>query len=117
MRKRGIPKEYMEWMKRRLENRQTTISFDDYQTESFEVLNRLDQGDPYSGVSYLIYNADMLKIPMLRAGEWILLFVNDAVIIVRGKNFNETHEKLRNIMNWSGGGIRMGQNTQLRVWH
>jgi hypothetical protein len=103
MRKRGIPKEYTEWMKRRLENRQTTISFDDYQTEPFEVLNGLDQGDPYSGVSYLIYNADVLKIPMLRAGEWILLFVDDTVIIVRGKNFNETHEKLRNIMNRPGG--------------
>ena len=103
MRKRGIPKEYTEWMKRRLENRQTTISFDDYQTEAFEVLNGLDQGDPYSGVSYLIYNADVLKIPIYRAGEWILLFVDDAVIIVSGKNFNETHEKLRNIMNRTGG--------------
>ena len=90
-------------MKRRLENRQTTISFDDYQTEPFEVLNGLNQGDPYSGISYLIYNADVLKIPVLRAGEWILLFVDDAVIIVCGKNFNETHEKLRNIMNRPGG--------------
>ena len=81
-------------MKRRLENRQTTISFDNYQTEPFEVLNGLNQGDPYSGVSYLIYNADMLKIPVLRAGEWILLFVDDTVIILCGKDFNETHEKL-----------------------
>ena len=102
MRKRGIPKEYMEWMKRRLENRQTMISFDDYQTEAFKVLNGLDQGDPYSGVSHLIYNADILKIPVLKAGEWILLFVDDAMIIVCGKNFNKTHEKLRNIMNCTG---------------
>jgi len=93
----------MEWMKRQLENRQTIISFNDYQTEPFKVLNRLYQGDPYLGVSYLIYNADMLKIPLLRAGKWILLFVDDAVIIVHGKNFNETHEKLQNIMNHPGG--------------
>jgi len=45
----------------------------------------------------------VLKIPVLRAGEWTLLFVDDAVIIVCGKNFNETHEKLRNIMNRPGG--------------
>jgi len=93
MRKQGIPKEYTEWMKRRLENRQTTISFDDYQTEAFEVLNGLDQGDPYSGVSYLIYNADVLKIPIYRAGEWILLFVDDAVIIVSGKKLQRNTRK------------------------
>jgi Reverse transcriptase (RNA-dependent DNA polymerase) len=103
MKKQGIPKEYMEWMKRCLENRRTTISFNEYQIEAFKVLNGLDQGDPYSGVSYLIYNADILKIPVLKAGEWILLFVDDAVIIVCGKNFNETHEKLCNIMNHTGG--------------
>jgi hypothetical protein len=31
------------------------------------------------------------------------LFVDDAVIIVSGKDFNETHEKLQNIMQQSGG--------------
>jgi len=67
------------------------------------VLNGLDQGDPYLGVSYLIYNADVPKIPILKAGKWILLFVDDTVIIVCGKNFNETHEKLHNIMNRTGG--------------
>ena len=103
MKKRGIPQEYTEWMRRRLENRQTTISFDDYQTAAFEVLNGLDQGDPHSGICYLLYNADLTKITVLKAGEWILLFVDDAVIIVCGKNFNETHEKLRDIMERDGG--------------
>lgn len=103
MKKRGIPQEYTKWMRRCLENRQTTISFDDYQTAAFEVLNGLDQGDPHSGICYLIYNADLTKITVLKAGEWILLFVDNAVIIVCGKNFNETHEKLRNIMECNGG--------------
>ena len=40
---------------------------------------------------------------MLKVGKWILLFVDDAVIIVIGKDFAETHEKLRNIMNQTGG--------------
>ena len=103
MRKRGVPQEYTEWMKRRLGNRRTTLAFDDYQTAAFIVANGLDQGDPYSGICYLIYNADLLKIPVLKVGEWILLFVDDAVIIVIGKDFAETHEKLRNIMNRTGG--------------
>jgi ribonuclease HI len=99
MRKRGIPEEYTSWMRRRLRNRITTLSFDEHQTENFTVTNGLDQGDPFSGICYLIYNADLLKIPNIKAGEQGLLFVDDATIIATGKDFTETHEKLRNMMN------------------
>jgi hypothetical protein len=98
MRKRGIPKEYTDWMKRRLGNRKTILSFDDYQTAMFLVINGLDQGDPFSGICYLLYNADLLKIPETKKGKWTLLFVDDATIIVTGKDFSETHEKIRDIM-------------------
>jgi hypothetical protein len=90
-------------MERRLNNRHTTLSFDEYRTEIFLVLNGLDQGDPFSAICYLIYNADLLKIPDMKNGEWILLFMDDAAVIVIGKNFMETHEKLRNIMNRTKG--------------
>jgi hypothetical protein len=103
MRKRGIPHEYTEWMKRRLEKRQTTLTFDDHKMTAFVVENGLDQGDPHSGVSFLIYNADLLEIPDPKRGEQILAFVDDAAVIVTGEDFTETHEKLRNIMNRKGG--------------
>ncbi|RDB28923.1 putative RNA-directed DNA polymerase from transposon X-element [Hypsizygus marmoreus] len=103
MRKRGIPRQYVAWMKRRLRRRKTSLLFDDYATARFIIENGLDQGDPFSGICYLIYNADMLKIPILTLGEWVLLFVDDAAVIVIGKDFFETHEKLRNIMNRPGG--------------
>jgi hypothetical protein len=93
----------MEWMERRLGNRQTTLSFNDYQMAMFIVGNGLDQGDLFSGICYLIYNADLMKIPILRLGEWVLLFVDDAAIIVIGKDFFETHTKLCDIMNCVGG--------------
>jgi hypothetical protein len=69
MRKQGILKEYTEWMRRWLQNRKTILSFNDYQTDAFEVHNSLDQGDPFLGISYLIYNADLLKLPVLKAGD------------------------------------------------
>jgi Reverse transcriptase (RNA-dependent DNA polymerase) len=103
MRKHGIPQEYTKWMKQRLGNRRTTLSFDDYQTAAFIVVNGLDQGDPYSGICYLLYNTDLLRIPVLKIGKWILLFVDDTLIIVIGKDFVETHEKLRSIMNQTEG--------------
>ena len=103
MQKHGIPEEYVEWLKRRLGNRCTTLSFNDYKTAIFIVINGLDQGDPLSVILYLIYNADLLKIPDMKAREWMLLFVDDAANITTGKNFNETHEKLRDIMTRTNG--------------
>ena len=37
MRKRGIPEEYTIWMRKRLENRRTTLRFDDFETQPFAV--------------------------------------------------------------------------------
>ena len=88
MRKRGIPQEYTEWMTRCLGNCYTTLNFDDFETMAFTVENRLDQGDPYSGICYLIYNLDLLEIPILRIGELVLLFVDDIVITGTGKDFS-----------------------------
>ena len=65
----------------------------------FIVANGLDQGDPFSGICYLINNADLMKIPIPRLGELVLLFMDDVAIIVIGKDFVETHTKLCNIMN------------------
>ena len=94
MRKRGIPKEYTEWMRRCLKNRSTSIFFDNYDTETFTVKNGLDQGDPFSGICYLLYNAGLLKVYIIRDSELTLLYVDDALIIIIGKNFQETHNKI-----------------------
>jgi ribonuclease HI len=99
MRKKGIPQEYTNWMKRRLSNRKTTLIFDDHVSTTFTVENGLDQGDPFSGICYLLYNSKLTDISIKKAGERTLLFVDDAAIIVTGKDFTETHNKLRNIMN------------------
>jgi ribonuclease HI len=103
MRKRGIPKEYTDWLKKRLGARKTILLFDDFQTDLFQVLNGLDQGDPFSVILYLLYNSDLTDITLRGKGENILLFVDDAAIIVTGKNFTENHEKLKNIMTRDNG--------------
>ena len=74
------------------------LIFNNFQSDLFTVLNGLDQGDPFSGILYLLYNSDLLKIPKTRQGETMLLFVDDAAIIIRGNNFAETHAKLQDIM-------------------
>ena len=103
MRMRGIPKEYTEWMERRLAGRQTVLVFDNHQTAQFAIENGLDQGDPFSGCCYLIYNACLLKVPVARLGEIVLLFVDDAAVLVVAKTFAETHRRLKEIMERIGG--------------
>jgi len=98
-----IPKEYIEWMKRRLGNRHTMISLDNFQMEIFSVLNGLDQGDPFLGICYVFYNTDLLKVPVIKNREYMLLYVDDVAIIVTSVDFKETHKKLRDIMNRPNG--------------
>jgi hypothetical protein len=42
---------------------------------------------------------DILRITIIRDGEHILLYVDDILILVIGKDFHETHDKIQSIMN------------------
>ena len=95
MKKRGIPIEYAQWYLRHTGNRRTRLVFDSFYSEIFNVNNGLDQGDPFSGILYLIYNSDLPSIADIKQGKLLLLFVDDAAIIVTSKSFMETHSKLR----------------------
>lgn len=57
LRMAGIPMEYSDWVLRRLANRTTWLTFDDYQSDPFPVSNGLDQGDAMSVILYILYNA------------------------------------------------------------
>ena len=65
--------------------------------------NGLDQGDPISGICYLIYNVDILRITKTKDSERSLLYMDDILILATGKDFHETHNKIRNIMNRTDG--------------
>ena len=69
MRKQGIPKEYTNWLTRHLRSRQTNLTFDGFQSECFNVKNGLDQGDPLSGILYLLYNSDLPQITDIKCRE------------------------------------------------
>ena len=103
MKKRGILAQYMRWYQRCTENRKTRLSFNKFQSDPFRVENGLDQGDLLSGTLYLIYNSDLLSISDLNLGKQMLLFVDDMAIIVTGKDFHKTHNKVRRIMSWPDG--------------
>ncbi|KAJ7706760.1 hypothetical protein B0H17DRAFT_846709, partial [Mycena rosella] len=78
--------------------RRSRIVFDDFTSEPFEVDGGLDQGDPHSGISYLIYNSGLAAIPKPTNGEHGVIFVDDNTLITTGADFHVTHRKLRDII-------------------
>jgi len=109
LRMRGVPKEHVEWVRRRNSGRKTKIIFDDYESEPFNVDDRLDQGHVQSLILYILYNAGLLAIPVFRNGEWTFIFVDDVALVAIGKDFVETHEKLKKMMEKDGGVLEWAQ--------
>jgi ribonuclease HI/endonuclease/exonuclease/phosphatase family metal-dependent hydrolase len=103
LRAAGIPKAHADWMVRRLRGRKTTMSFDDFQSSEFGIDNGLDQGDPISGITYMIYNGGILECLDEKNGELGALFIDDAYLLTIGDTLVETHAKVKHIMEKSNG--------------
>ena len=103
MRLCGVPSGHMEWFERRLQGRKTSLIFDDYRSETFDINEGIDQGDAQSLIAWVIYNHQILKIFNKTLKETGFLFVDDTAVLVTGVDFGETHGKLKEVMNREGG--------------
>ncbi|KAI0045999.1 hypothetical protein FA95DRAFT_1462050, partial [Auriscalpium vulgare] len=81
MRKRGVPKEYTEWITIKLSDRRTTMSFDGYESQSKTMPCGVDQGCPLSGILFQFYNADLLDVPRETDDEHGVAFVDDTAYL------------------------------------
>jgi hypothetical protein len=86
-------------MMRRLTGRKTTLIFDDFQSDKFDVDNGLNQGDPLSGITYIIYNSGFLACLRWDKGEH---GIDDAYLLMIGHSFEETHAMLTDVMERPG---------------
>ena len=105
MRTKGIPKEYMEWIRRKVANRNTTIYLDDYTTPPMLIPWGLDQGCPLSGIVYQFYSTGLIEIPNENNGEGCVSFVDDTTITAEGKDLEDAFKKLENIMTRQKGAL------------
>src|ERR1700761_4724228 len=103
MRSCGIPEGHIEWFRRRLEGRKTSLMFDDYKSDTFDIKEGIDQGDAHSLIAWIIYNHQILKIFEKTRKETGFLFVDDTAILVTGADFTDTHAKLKDVMLRNGG--------------
>lgn len=99
LRKRRIPEAYIAFIRRLLEGRRTKLKFDDFTSEPIDIVNGIGQGDPLSMILYIIYNADLIDYIALHQDEDAIGYVDDAVIIAYGTDFNESVQKLTDMMN------------------
>jgi hypothetical protein len=103
MRCRGIPKEYTDWIRIKVEGRSTVLSFDDFSTEAMRIGQGLDQGCPLSAVAYLFYNTDLLEIAKGGRGESVIGFVDDTNLLAEGDDLQSALAKLTDMMTRAGG--------------
>jgi hypothetical protein len=97
-----IPEEHAEWMLRRLHGQRTVITFDDFRSAEMDVDNGLDQGDPLSRITYIIYNLTFMKCIRWDKGEREALFIDDVYLLMIGDSFTETHAMRGLGEFWSG---------------
>ncbi|RDB20589.1 putative RNA-directed DNA polymerase from transposon X-element [Hypsizygus marmoreus] len=105
LRKRGIPTAYVEFIRRLLEGRMTRLKFDDFLSELIKISNGIGQGDPFSMMIYILYNAELLEI-VRHLQESAVGYVDDGMAVAEGKDFNETTEALHDIMEREEGGFK-----------
>ena len=102
LRKRRIPKRFIDFITCMLKGRTTYLKFDDHISEAISINNGIGQEDPLSMVLYQYYNADILDIPQ-HMEETAIAYVDDALILVVAPTFVRTHQILTDMMTQNEG--------------
>lgn len=68
-----------------------------------DLTNGIGQGDPFSMVSYLLYNADLIEIAGDKETDDALGYIDDVVAMAIGDDFEQTTDQLWTMMTKNGG--------------
>jgi ribonuclease HI len=104
LKKRRVPRKLINFAAGMLEERVTTLKFDDYTSAPIPIDNGIGQGDPMSMALYQFYNADLLDIPNAKH-ESAIAYVDDVLLIATAVNFEEAHQTLASMMTRQNGVI------------
>ncbi|KAF8836916.1 hypothetical protein BDN67DRAFT_862937, partial [Paxillus ammoniavirescens] len=67
----------------------TTLVFDDFHSQPFNIPISLDQGCPLSPITFLFYNAPLIDLADGKR-DWIALgFIDDTAFAARGRTLEE----------------------------
>ena len=105
LRMKGIPVEYTDWLECKLEDHQTTISFNDFTSAPFSIDDRCDQGCPLLVILYLHYNVGLLEVARMEDKELAPGFIDDVVYLDAGPDLEHMHRKIADMMRRPGSGM------------
>jgi hypothetical protein len=106
LKRRRIPEQYIRFIRQLLTGRRTKLKFDDFISESIEILNGIGQGDPLSMILYILYNADLLEITGDEENEDALGYVDNVALVAIGKDFEETTGRIKRMMTEENSGLQ-----------
>ena len=99
MKARNLAAEYCKYIDMILTQRQIQLWFDDHTSTPFLPPNRCCQGCPLSMLLYTICNAPLICVANKdNPNEHIVGFMDNTTLLASGKNFNEAHDILKNMM-------------------
>lgn len=102
LRMAGIPRAYTDWLRAKTQNRQTTLAFDDYNSNPETINHGLDQGCPLSPILYLYYNAGLLESTEGQKEDSVA-FIDDAAVMAFEDSPTQAIERITDIYTRPGG--------------
>lgn len=87
-----------------MSGRKTTLTFDDYSSEAFEIVSGINQGCPLSVILYLFYNSALVDISLLGHALDGTGYIDDIAFLATGKTIEVAHEHLCSAMSDSETG-------------
>lgn len=97
----GIPNALIAWVDSFLRDRTTTLAFDDYESPPQPVPLGLPQGSPLSPILYLLFSADLLRIPANRSDP-SSGFIDDTAKLVVSKTVADNIDSLNSYLQEAG---------------
>ena len=111
----GVPTAYVKLTNALLMGRNTRLSFDDFTSDPIAINNGNNQGCPLLMIFYVFYNAGLIQLsPHDSTDESQFGFVDNVALLATGLNFEETHQKLKNMMERRGGVFDWSKNHNSR---
>ena len=105
MKKCRIPTSIIKFVQNLLTNRRTHIKFDNYISDPILLENSIGQGDPLSMLLYIIYNADLLDLPINPETEDAIRYIDDIALVATGEDLHQTTQQLEHIITRNKGGL------------
>ena len=95
MRKRGVLREYTNWIACKVSGCHTTLKFDRFELEVFLLSKGLNQGCLLLGLAFQFYNADLVDVSVPGSGEDAVAFMDDMLLLAHGESLNVTNERVK----------------------